>query len=99
MKYKPLPIDITQNGGHHYHQVWRDENCAVYEQRGHYNQLLGYEAIRIKRQEAQVMFGKHYEAKELYPNSEDWGRFAVTKNDFEEAKSAALALAKGKRNR
>lgn len=94
MKYQPLAVDIVQNGGHHYHQAWRDKDCAVYEQRGHYNQLLGYEAIVIKRQEAQFMFGKWYEAKELYPTSEDWGSLAVTKNDFGEAKEAALQLAK-----
>jgi hypothetical protein len=94
MKYEPLAIEITQNGGHHYRQVWRDENCAVYEQRGHYDQLLGYEAIVIKHQKAKELFGRHYPAKELYPVSEDWGRLAVTKENFGKAKAAALKLAK-----
>jgi hypothetical protein len=29
MSYEPLPIEITQNGGHHYRQIWRDEHAAV----------------------------------------------------------------------
>jgi len=94
MKYLPLAIEITQNGGHHYHQVWRDEHAAVYEQRGHYNQLLGYEAILIKRQEAQKVFGKWYEAKELYPVAEDWGKIAVTRRTLESAKEAAELFSK-----
>jgi hypothetical protein len=91
--YEPLPIELTMNGGHHYSQVWRNADAAVYEQRGHYQQLLGYEAIAIKRQEATTMFGRSYPSKELYPNSEDWGRLAVTKDSIEAAKDAAIKLA------
>ncbi len=94
MKYIPLAKELTQNGGHKYVQKWRDSRCAVYEQLGHYNQHLGYEAIAIKHQRAKEMFGKWVEAKELYPVSEDWGTLAVSKHDFGEAKLAALELAK-----
>lgn len=93
MKYEPLALEITQNGGHKYKQVWRDEHAAVYEQRGAYGQLIGYEAIVIKRQKPKEIFGKHYSAKELYPTSEDWGTLAVSKNDLKEAISAAKKLA------
>jgi hypothetical protein len=73
MNYEPLPIEITQNGGHRYKQLGRNVDTAVYEQRGHYGQLLGYEVIRIKKQKAAEMFGRKYPAKEIYPCSEDWG--------------------------
>jgi len=41
MKYKSLPTEITQNCGHHYHQVWRDDHAAVYEQRNAFGVHLG----------------------------------------------------------
>ena len=47
MNYEPLPIEITQNGGHHYRQKWRDDYAAVYEQQNPFGAFLGYEAIAI----------------------------------------------------
>jgi hypothetical protein len=89
MSYEPLPIEITQNGGHHYRQIWRDEHAAVYEQPNAFGALLGYEAIAIKRQEACRAFGRQYQAKELYPCSEDWGKLAVSVSDVDRAMDAA----------
>jgi hypothetical protein len=89
VKYQPLPIEITQNGGHHYRQLWRDDYAAVYEQRNAFGAFLGYEAIAIKRQEACRAFGRQYPAKELYPCSEDWGRLAVSVSDLDRAMDAA----------
>jgi hypothetical protein len=89
MSYEPLPIEITQNGGHYYRQIWRDEHAAVYEQRNAFGALLGYEAIAIKHQEACRAFGKPYPAKELYPSSEDWGKLAVSMSDLDRAMDAA----------
>lgn len=99
MNYEPLALDIKQNGGHDYHQVWRDDNAAVYEQRGHYGQLLGYESIAIKRQEAKEIFGRSYSAREIYPSSEDWGTLGFTKNNLEDAIETAKALSKRARKR
>jgi hypothetical protein len=45
MSYEPLPIEITQNGSHHYRQLWRDDHAAVYQQRNAFGAFLGYEAI------------------------------------------------------
>jgi hypothetical protein len=89
MKYEPLPIEITQNGGHHYRQVWRDEYTAVYEQRNAFGASIGYEAIAIKRQEADRVFGRQYPAKEIYPCSEDWGKLAISTSDLDRAMAAA----------
>jgi hypothetical protein len=89
MSYEPLPIEITQNGGHHYRQIWRDDHAAVYEQRNAFGAFLGYEAIAIKRQEACRAFGRPYPAKELYPCSEDWGKLAVSVSDLDRAMDAA----------
>lgn len=76
MKYQQLAKEMTQNGRHHYKQVWRDENAAVYEQYGMSGLFLGHEVIVIKKQSPTHIFGKDYPAKELYPCSEGWGTFA-----------------------
>jgi hypothetical protein len=89
MSYEPLPIEVTQNGGHHYRQKWRDEHAAVFEQRNPFGAFVGYEAIAIKRQEPCRVFGRQYPAKEIYPCSEDWGRLAVSTSDLDRAMDAA----------
>jgi hypothetical protein len=94
MNYGPLAVEITQNGGHHYRQIWRDEQAAVYEQRNAFGTLVGYEAITIKRQEPCRVFGKMYPAKEIYPCSEDWGKLAVSASDLERAMTVAQELSK-----
>jgi hypothetical protein len=87
--YEPLPINITQNGGHHYRQVWRDDYAAVYEQRNGFGAFLGYEAIAIKRADPCHVFGKDYPSRELYPCSEDWGRLAISTSDLDRAMDSA----------
>jgi len=94
MKYLPLAIEITQNGGHHYHQVWRDEHAAVYEQKGALRTVIGYEAITIKKRPEEMKFGKLCPAREIYPCSEDWGTIAVTRRDLESAIEAAKGFSK-----
>ena len=88
-QYEPLPIKITQNGGHHYRQVWRDENAAVYEQRNGFGAFIGYEAIAIKRADPCHVFGKDYPAREIYPWAEDWGRLAISTSDLDRAMDSA----------
>jgi hypothetical protein len=98
--YEPLPIKITQNGGHHYRQVWRDQYSAVYEQRNGFGAFLGYEAIAIKRADACHVFGKDYPARELYPCNEDWGRLAISTSDLDRAMDAAKQFSqRAKQNR
>jgi len=94
MSYEPLPIEVTQNGGHHYRQKWRDDYAAVYEQRNPFGAFLGYEAIAIKRQEADCVFGRQYPAKEIYPCSEDWGKLAISTSDLDRAMGAAREYSK-----
>jgi hypothetical protein len=94
MKYKPLPVEITQNCGHHYHQVWRNNHAAVYEQRNAFGVHLGYEAIAIKRAEPCHVFGKDYPAREVYPSNEDWGTLAVSVTDLDRALDAAQSYSK-----
>ena len=86
---QPLAIDIVQNGGHHYRQVWRDEHAAVYEQKGDRRIVIGYEAITIKKRPEEMKFGKVCPARELYPCAEDWGKIAVTRRTLESAIEAA----------
>ena len=94
MNYKPLAIEITQNGGHHYRQIWRDDHAAIYEQRNAFGAFIGYEAIAIKRQEASRVFGRQYPAKEIYPCSEDWGKLAISTSDLDRAMDAAREYSK-----
>lgn len=94
MHYEPLPIEITQNGGHHYRQIWRDEHAAVYEQRNAFGAFIGYEAIAIKRQKPCRVFGKLYPAREIYPCSEDWGKLAISTSDLNRAMDAARDYSK-----
>ena len=93
-KYQPLAIEIVQNGGHHYRQVWRDDYAAVYEQRNAFGAFIGYEAISIKRQEACRVFGRQYPAKEIYPCSEDWGKLAISTSLLDRAMDAAREYSK-----
>jgi hypothetical protein len=99
VKYEPLPIEIVQNGGHHYRQIWRDDHAAVYEQRNAFGALLGYEAIAIKRAEACHAFGKDYRAREVYPCSEDWGRLAISTSDLGRAMDSAKEFSKRAKQR
>ncbi len=94
MKYQPLPKKITQNGGHHYEQVWRDEHAAVYKQFGAFGQFIGYEAIAIKKTEPSEVFGKKYPAREVYPGNEEWGKLAISVSDLDRAKEAAQNFSK-----
>jgi hypothetical protein len=94
MSYEPLPLEITQNGGHHYRQKWRDDYAAVYEQRNAFGAFLGYEAIAIKRQEADRVFGRDYPAKEIYPCSEDFGKLATSTSHIDRAMDAAREYSK-----
>ena len=98
-KYQPLAIEIVQNGGHHYRQVWRDDHAAVYEQRNAFGAFVGYEAIAIKRQEPCRVFGRQYPAKELYPCSEDWGKLAISVSDLGRAMDAAKEFSKRREKR
>jgi hypothetical protein len=99
MSYEALPVEITQNGGHHYRQVWRDGYSAVYEQRSAVGTFLGYEVITIKRQGACRVFGRLYPPKEIYPCSEDWGKLAVSVSDLGRAIIVARELSKKAKQR
>jgi hypothetical protein len=98
-KYQPLAIEIVQNGGHHYRQIWRDDHAAVYEQRNPFGAFIGYEAIAIKRQEPCRVFGRQYPAKEIYPCSEHWGKLAISVSDFDRAMDAAREFSKRREKR
>jgi len=98
-KYQPLAIEIVQNGGHHYRQVWRDDHAAVYEQRNPFGAFIGYEAIAIKRQKACRVFGRQYAAKEIYPCSEDWGKLAISVSNLDRAMEAAMEFSKRRKKR
>jgi hypothetical protein len=59
-------------------QLKREGMVAIYELFGPGNILYGYEVIRIKIREAGEVFGTHYPVREIYPASEEWGRYGWT---------------------
>lgn len=76
-----LPLSLTHSD-HRLDQVWRDETHAVYKHFGNRGQFIGWEAIKIKRKPAEVVFEKSYPNREVYPSdakgSMDFGTIAFS---------------------
>jgi hypothetical protein len=69
---KKLPVEVHRHG-HVMRQIWRDRLTAIYRYPG------GHEVIVIKQAPAQMIMGKPYPAREVYPNDDDWGVWSVTR--------------------
>jgi len=89
--------------GFRYTQIDRNNNFALYLQENdfpidHKEYFFYYEVIKIKKRKAHssVFWGKevYYPAKEVYPNSKDWGLSGWTFKDFSEANEYFLNLCK-----
>jgi hypothetical protein len=86
---------FVRHSDHELKQVWRDQTHAVYKHFGAYGQFIGWEAIKIKRAKARIIFGKSYPEREVYPGPEDFGRYALSvgaQYDLEHAKAKAKTL-------
>src|SRR4030095_9173485 len=80
---------------HRLEQVWRDRTHTVYKHFGAYGQYIGWEAIRIKLKKPEVVFGKSYPWREVYPGNEDFGTYALSvgaQYDLEYAIAKAKSL-------
>jgi hypothetical protein len=75
--YRPLPKKFGYSD-HTLEQAWRDDNHAVYRHFGAVGQFIGWEAIRIKKVEPKTIFGRSYPAREVYPSTKDFGRYALS---------------------
>lgn len=70
-----LQKEIRTNG-HIYRQLDRTNNTAIYSQHTKDGQLAGYEVFIIRISPEQVIMGKQYPERELYPKNEDFGKTA-----------------------
>ena len=68
---KQLEKEIRTNG-FLYCQVYRNHNFAIYSQWSG-NVIIAYELIKIRKRKDRILFGKHYPAPEVYPDTKSWG--------------------------
>ena len=88
---KLLP-KLFRKGGFDYEQVFRDGSVAIYRQTKKGQYLERFEVGRIRENQARETFGKHFEASESWPSSEEWGVRAYTCTDLARAKERAATL-------
>lgn len=81
--YTPLPLQLRKNG-YDYKQVKRNEHAAIYEQSDD-GIFIAYEVFAIETQEASERNGIKYEAKELFPHNERFGKKAWSVKTIERA--------------
>lgn len=83
---KTLEVEFDANfdksGVHHFKQVKREGNVAIYSRSRPDGHLIGYEVFKVKaRPQERMPSGVLYEEREVYPNSEAFGttaRFCTT---------------------
>ena len=78
---KPLETEFDANfdksGIHHFRQVKREGNVAIYARTHLDGHLIGYEVFKVKGMPAKRMpSGLLYEDREVYPNANDFGKTA-----------------------
>ena len=82
--YERLPEVVEVSGvkieGLKARLIMRSENKAIYLRDDKI-----WEVIRPKKKEARVMFGKAYPPREIYPSSEEFGKFGWAFNRKEDA--------------
>jgi len=80
---KQLEKEIRSNG-FIYIQEFRNDRFAIYSQwLG--NEIIGYELIKIRKRKDRVLFGKHYLASEVYPDTKSWGSEGWTFKNYSDA--------------
>lgn len=67
-----LETELTPSG-RTLKQVKRGRKCALYAVYNRAGVLYGYEVIKIKVLEPQVIFGQQHPRREAYPSGEEWG--------------------------
>ncbi len=80
----PLPLKLRKNG-FNYNQVLRGLRSCLYRQRL-IEKIDAYEVFKIRIRSARYIQGKFLQAKERFPADEDFGKFAWTYTNFENAK-------------
>ncbi len=79
----PLPESFHE-GGFDYRILRRTGRIALL-QKSKPNQKVGYEVIVIQQRQAEKIYGRSYGAREVMPRTEQWGFYAWTPFNLEEA--------------
>jgi hypothetical protein len=72
-----LDINIGHDG-RQLHQLQRRGNVAIYELRGEYGLLFGYEIIRIRVQKEREIYGNITVEREVYPSDSQFGKMGFS---------------------
>jgi hypothetical protein len=80
---KQLSNEIKTNG-FVYIQEHRNNKFAIYSQWVG-NEIIAYELIKIRNRNDRELFGKHYPASEVYPDSKSWGQEGWTFKNYSNA--------------
>ena len=89
---KKLELNFRKDG-FDYEQVERVGDVAIYRQ-SKAGQVgnVHFEVGKIRENKAREVFGKHFEASESWPSSEEWGIRAWTYRDLTSAKRRLATL-------
>ena len=80
-----LPVTLTKNG-YYYKQIKKGNKSAIYEQTCEESpNPIAYEVFRIKIDKEKVVFGQLLPEKEIFPGNEDFGKWAWTFHNPEQA--------------
>ena len=75
MEYKKL-AKIIKKKSMIYHQIFRDENFAIYGTGSLNNSFLGYEVFEIPRHDGYIIKDNKIDPSEFYPKDELFGYLA-----------------------
>lgn len=75
-----------------YEQIFREGDVAIYRQTKAGQESEAFEVGRIRHNKARDTFGKHFEASESWPSSEEWGIRAWTCTTLRRAKERAYTM-------
>lgn len=87
--FKPLPDVIPQSGDYSLHLELHDGDFRIYSQRvnGEHRSPRLFEVVRPHEKPAEEIFGRQYEAREVYPHVNEWGTRGWTVRSIETGKA------------
>lgn len=89
---KPLEKTFTRNG-FEFKEFWRVGCVAIYgKKKPEWRDFFTFEVVIVRDGKAWTAFGQTFEAKELYPSSEDWGTYGFTHRHLSDAMGNAGKL-------
>jgi hypothetical protein len=75
---------VLKTNGFIYSQEHRNNKFAIYSQ-WIGNEIIAYELIKIRKRSDRELFGKYYQASEVYPDTKSWGQEGWTFKNYSNA--------------